>query len=717
MVDFIAASPLRYALTVKPTIFVSHIRQFWSTARIETTDEGTYILTTMDGIQRTISESSLRRNLKLRDEDGIVSIPDTELFENLTLMGIVPLFDTMLVHQGEGSGTPTEPHHTPSPEADTSHPTTSSIPLPSLPTALIPPVTQTDTTPIRQYSRRARIAQSSDLPTVADEPASFVRDVSEGEACPTESGFIADQDRATIAKSFTLPHDLAPRVTSSDIDEGSMQQTISELTALCTSLQRQHSEMLAKFQAQEVEILRLKEKVQVLEDRVSVAAKHSGDDTPIKGRSINKGEVAAERISNDSEEIARVLTSIDAATVLAGGIDIPIGSGSIPTAGPPAAGISTGSEVAPTASPIITSYSRRKGKEVMVESNTPKKQRLQEQIDAQVARELEEKQEKEDMRMNEPIARDAKVARIHVEEELQGMIDSLDRANETIAKYLQEYQDFASELPLEKRIELISDLVKYQENYSKVYKFQSQQRRTMTKKQKRDYYMAMIRNNLGWKVKDFKGMTFKEIEAKFAKVRKQVEDFIPMGLKEKAGRLKRKGLNLEQEYVKKQKTSEEALEIEKSTEEIYKEKMKEMMKLVLVEDVYVQALQVKHPIIDWKVHTKGQRSYWKIISIRPVTSEKEMELWVELKRLYEPDPEDQLWAQTQNYMHAPTEWKLYDLSRVHHVTSKDKEIFMLVEKYYPLKKGWLKASSLDNHFILENLIAEGASSLVEDCWE
>nr|GFA38127.1 hypothetical protein [Tanacetum cinerariifolium] len=87
MVDYIAASPLRYALTVKPTIFVSHIRKFWSTAKIETTDEGTHILATVDGIQRTISESSLKRYLKLRDEDGIVSIPDTELFENLILMG------------------------------------------------------------------------------------------------------------------------------------------------------------------------------------------------------------------------------------------------------------------------------------------------------------------------------------------------------------------------------------------------------------------------------------------------------------------------------------------------------------------------------------------------------------------------------------------------------------------------------------------------------
>nr|GEY42958.1 hypothetical protein [Tanacetum cinerariifolium] len=137
MVDFIAASPLRYALTVKPSIFISYIRQFWSTARIETTDEGTHILATVDGIERTVSEASLRRNLKFRDEDGIVSIPDIELFENLTLMGV-----KAQAHQ----------------LSPITHPTTSSIPLPSIPTAPIPTVTQTDTTPIIQYSRRARIA-------------------------------------------------------------------------------------------------------------------------------------------------------------------------------------------------------------------------------------------------------------------------------------------------------------------------------------------------------------------------------------------------------------------------------------------------------------------------------------------------------------------------------------------------------------------------------
>nr|GEU88470.1 hypothetical protein [Tanacetum cinerariifolium] len=585
MVDFIEASPLR----------------------IETTEEGTQILATVDGIHRTVTESSLKRNLKLQDEEGINSLPDTELFENLTLMGynispnkkftfqkgliknvnnkvskflmyprIVPLFETMLVQQVEGSGTPTEPHHTPSPEALPPSPTTHSSPtLPPVTTTSIPVVTPSKTTPIRQYTRRARIAQSSALPTVADKPAFSLRDVSKGEACPTESGFIADQDRATIAKSSTLPQDSAPRVTSPTADDGSMQQMISELTALCTSLQRQHSKLLAKFQAREVEINRLKERVKLLEDRDGVAAQRSRDDAPIKRRGLDEGEPVAERISDDSKRWQL---------------------GSIPTASPLVNEVPTSSDVVPTASPVfatatvVTPYRRRKGKEVMVESETPKKQRVQEQIDAQVARELEEQLEREDQRKSEQIARDAEIVKIHAEEELQIMIDGLDRNNETVAKYLQEYHQFALELPMERRIELISDLVKYQDNYAKVHKFQSQQRKPWTKKKKKDYYMAVIRSNLGWKVKDFRGMTFEEVEAKFNSVWKQLEDFIPMGSKEEVERIKRKGLSLEQESAKKQNISEEVTEEAKSSDEVPEEKVKEMMQLVPIEEVYVEAL-------------------------------------------------------------------------------------------------------------------------------
>nr|GFD32492.1 hypothetical protein [Tanacetum cinerariifolium] len=139
----------------------------------------------------------------------------------------------------------------------------------------------------------------------------------------------------------------------------------------------------------------------------------SGDDAPIKGRNLDEGEVAAERVSDDTEEMAYVLTSMDAATVLASRVaEVATGSGSIPTAGPPAADVPTGSDVVPTAglifatATVVTPYTRRKGKETMVESETLKKRKVQEQLDIQMSRQLEEEMKRDDQRISEQIARD-----------------------------------------------------------------------------------------------------------------------------------------------------------------------------------------------------------------------------------------------------------------------------------------------------------------------
>nr|GEV71296.1 hypothetical protein [Tanacetum cinerariifolium] len=442
IVDFVEASPLK----------------------IETTEEGTKILATVDGILRTVTESSLRRNLKLQDKEGTI-----------------------------------------------------------------------------------------------DEHASPLRDVSEGEAYDTASGFKADQVRANIAKTSTLPHDLAPRVTSPAANEDSMQLKLDELI------------------------------------------ERSRDNAPIKGRNLDEGEAVVERVSNDTEEKATLLTSMDVATVLASRVaEVTTGSRSIPTIGPPAAEVPTGSDVVPTAGLIfattivVTSYTRRKGKEIMVESETPKKKKIQEQIDIQMARQLEEKMERDAHRMNKQIARDAEIARIHAEEELQIMIDGLDRSNET-----------------------------------------TQQRKPWSKKQKRDYYMAVIKSNLGWKVKDFREMTFEEIKAKFTT-----------------------------ESVKKLKTSESVPKEVKLPDEVLEE----------------------------KVHTMGQRSYWKITRLGGCSASYQFFVNM-LKHLNRKDL-NQLWALVKESLsnRQPTSDKemelwLYDTSAVHHVTAKDKEILILMEKDYPFRKG------------------------------
>ncbi|GJZ11737.1 putative ribonuclease H-like domain-containing protein [Tanacetum coccineum] len=70
-----------------PTIYTSLIQQFWETASASTLEnEEMDITATIDGRVKTITEASIRRHLKLEDADGISSLPNTEIFEQLALM-------------------------------------------------------------------------------------------------------------------------------------------------------------------------------------------------------------------------------------------------------------------------------------------------------------------------------------------------------------------------------------------------------------------------------------------------------------------------------------------------------------------------------------------------------------------------------------------------------------------------------------------------------
>ncbi|GJX59730.1 hypothetical protein Tco_0291120 [Tanacetum coccineum] len=46
------------------------------------------ITATIDGKVKLVSEASIRRHLKLEDSDGITTLPNTKIFEQLTLMGV-----------------------------------------------------------------------------------------------------------------------------------------------------------------------------------------------------------------------------------------------------------------------------------------------------------------------------------------------------------------------------------------------------------------------------------------------------------------------------------------------------------------------------------------------------------------------------------------------------------------------------------------------------
>nr|GEV16541.1 ribonuclease H-like domain-containing protein [Tanacetum cinerariifolium] len=109
------------------------------TATAKTLKHGEIEITaTIDGKVKTIIEASIKRHLQLADVDGIINLPNTEIFELLALMGHIkrvskrysgediPLFPTMLVQglidQGVGSTVPVEYHPTPTNVPSTSQP-------------------------------------------------------------------------------------------------------------------------------------------------------------------------------------------------------------------------------------------------------------------------------------------------------------------------------------------------------------------------------------------------------------------------------------------------------------------------------------------------------------------------------------------------------------------------------------------------------------------
>ncbi|KAI3772504.1 hypothetical protein L6452_03690 [Arctium lappa] len=87
IVDFLRSSHIAHALTVSPTIYIEHQRQFWANATIVTEDGVQMIKTRVCEKPLTVTEEVIRICLRLDDAAGITSIPNGELFSTLTRMG------------------------------------------------------------------------------------------------------------------------------------------------------------------------------------------------------------------------------------------------------------------------------------------------------------------------------------------------------------------------------------------------------------------------------------------------------------------------------------------------------------------------------------------------------------------------------------------------------------------------------------------------------
>nr|GEX58915.1 hypothetical protein [Tanacetum cinerariifolium] len=87
IIDFFNASYVKYALMVNPTVYTLCIEQFWASAKVKNVNGEAHIQALVDKKKVIITEASIRRELRFKDERGVDCLSNEVILEQLTFMG------------------------------------------------------------------------------------------------------------------------------------------------------------------------------------------------------------------------------------------------------------------------------------------------------------------------------------------------------------------------------------------------------------------------------------------------------------------------------------------------------------------------------------------------------------------------------------------------------------------------------------------------------
>ncbi|GJR88935.1 hypothetical protein Tco_0212946 [Tanacetum coccineum] len=222
-----------------------------------------------------------------------------------------------------------------------------------------------------------------------------------------------------------------------------------------------------------------------------------------------------------------------------------------------------------------------------------------------------------------------------------------------------------------------------------IKRYQTLKKKPVSVAQARKNMMIYLKNMAGYKMGYFKGMSYDEIRPIFEEEYNKIQTLFKKDTEVEKTKTKRIAEEtLLQESFKKLRTAE-ALRVRNITEAY--QVFEDMLKGFDREDLVTLWSLVKE----------------RFRSAEP-TEDKERALWVELKRLFEPDKDDVLWK-LQRYMYDPLTWRLYGTCGVHHVSStRGHDIYMLIEKDYPL------STAVMNLMLSRRLQVEEDSEMARD---
>nr|GFA18465.1 hypothetical protein [Tanacetum cinerariifolium] len=87
IIDFLNGSSIKCALMMNPNIYVSCIKQFWTTVAVKQVNDVTRLQALVDKRKVVVIEAIIREALCLDDAEGVDCLPNEEIFAELARMG------------------------------------------------------------------------------------------------------------------------------------------------------------------------------------------------------------------------------------------------------------------------------------------------------------------------------------------------------------------------------------------------------------------------------------------------------------------------------------------------------------------------------------------------------------------------------------------------------------------------------------------------------
>ncbi|GJU53403.1 hypothetical protein Tco_1227117, partial [Tanacetum coccineum] len=292
------------------------------------------------------------------------------------------------------------------------------------------------------------------------------------------------------------------------------------------------------------------------------------------------------------------------------------------------------------------------------------------------------------------------------------------------------------------------DLVNQRKKYFAEERARAKRNKPMTQSQLKTYMMNYLKNQGTWKLSQLKNLSFEEVKKEFDKLVKQVESFAPINFEATKASLKRFGEELQTKTSKRLK-SDEAKDDEPTKKS--GKRRKQMARKGLHKDldkddsedsdevgeqeesvtgtktpINPVPVAMKSPsIVTYKIIKQGEKGVYQIVRedgtdivyinfgamLKDISRDDLTELYRIVMNRYGMDgPEDELekvfWKYLKNMFEEPLStdpiwsalgqqriisWRYYDSCRVHCLNLESMDIYMLIERTYPLSAEMCKA--------------------------